>query len=210
MLAARFVRSVSAPSRVALSSITVPRIVLSRRSYAAAAAATATQHVKPPVQLFGVDGTYASALVSSLFPSPTSSHFNPSRSRLTPAKQYTAAVKVKELEQVDKTLQKCKQLLEKDASLKQILSTPRLDASSKALVVQTLSKAITANKATENFLNVLAENNRLGLLPGVVEQFSKLMKAHRGEIEAIVTSAQVGVFYILQVEQYGRKERRQI
>ena len=76
-----------------------------------------------------------------------------------------------------------------------MLSAPALDAKTKSIVVQALSKAVLATKATENFLNVLAENNRLGLLPGVIEQFSKLMKAHRGEVEAVVTSAQVGVLY---------------
>lgn len=33
------------------------------RSYAQAAAAATTQDTKPPVALFGLDGTYASALV---------------------------------------------------------------------------------------------------------------------------------------------------
>lgn len=79
--------------------------------------------------------------------------------------------------------------------MQQVLSAPALDAQSKGIVVQTLSKVVSADKATGNFLNVLAENNRLGLLPGAIEQFSKLMKAHRGEVEAIVTSAQVGVLY---------------
>jgi F-type H+-transporting ATPase subunit O len=43
----------------------------------------------------------------------------------------------------------------------------------------------------KNFLNTLAENNRLGLLEGVVDKFATLMSAHRGEIELIITSAQV-------------------
>lgn len=36
----------------------------------------------------------------------------------------------------------------------------------------------------------------MGLLSGVIEQFSTLMKAHRGEVEAIVTSAQVSFFFL--------------
>ena len=41
------------------------------RSYAAAAAAPSSSATKPPVALFGIDGTYASALVRSpTFSSP--------------------------------------------------------------------------------------------------------------------------------------------
>lgn len=43
----------------------------------------------------------------------------------------------------------------------------------------------------KNFLATLAENNRLGVLEGVVEKFGVLMGAHRGEIELTVTSAAV-------------------
>lgn len=50
----------TAAPRVARPAVT-PRVVASR-SYAQAAA---TQSVKPPVALYGVDGTYASALVRS-------------------------------------------------------------------------------------------------------------------------------------------------
>ena len=63
MLAARLLRSVTATPRVAIPRFTVSRIALGRRSYAAAAATP--QNIKPPIQLFGVDGTYASALVLS-------------------------------------------------------------------------------------------------------------------------------------------------
>ena len=43
----------------------------------------------------------------------------------------------------------------------------------------------------KNFLNTLAENNRLGILGAVCEDFEKLMSAHRGEIELSITSAAV-------------------
>lgn len=41
----------------------------------------------------------------------------------------------------------------------------------------------------KNFLQTLAENNRLGLLEGVCEKFTQLMGAHRGEVELVITSA---------------------
>lgn len=41
-------------------------------------------------------------------------------------------------------------------------------------------------------MEALAENNRLGMLGGVIDKFTVLMSAHRGEVEAVVTSAVVG------------------
>jgi F-type H+-transporting ATPase subunit O len=60
--------------------------------------------------------------------------------------------------------------------------------------VQELQKNIgTQDKEgiVKNFLNTLAENNRLGVLESVVQQFGVLMGAHRGEVELTVTSAAV-------------------
>lgn len=42
----------------------------------------------------------------------------------------------------------------------------------------------------KNFLQTLAEHNRLGLLEGVCEKFQQLMGAYRGEMELVITSAQ--------------------
>ncbi|KLP05386.1 Uncharacterized protein Y057_6459 [Fusarium fujikuroi] len=58
-------------------------------------------------------------------------------------------------------------------------------------IVQELEKQINAKDETvKNFLATLAENNRLGLIPGVVEKFSSIISAARGEVELTVTSAQ--------------------
>jgi F0F1-type ATP synthase delta subunit len=46
----------------------------------------------------------------------------------------------------------------------------------------------------KNFLNTLAENNRLGILEGVCEKFAVLMGAHRGEMDLTITSATVCSF----------------
>jgi F-type H+-transporting ATPase subunit O len=45
--------------------------------------------------------------------------------------------------------------------------------------------------AVKNFLNTLAENNRLGLLEGVCLKFGDLMSAWHQEVELTVTSASV-------------------
>jgi len=42
----------------------------------------------------------------------------------------------------------------------------------------------------KNFLETLAENNRLNQLEGAADKFGELMSASRGEVELKVTSAQ--------------------
>ena len=43
----------------------------------------------------------------------------------------------------------------------------------------------------KNLLLTMADHNRLGLLEGVCTKFAELMSAGRGELEMVVTSAQV-------------------
>lgn len=131
------------------------------------AAAPATDNVKPPVALFGVGGTYASAL-------------------------YTAAVKTSTLDPTAKTLAALAALLAKDPKLNAILETPTLSAADKTAIVAELQKVTKSeNQPTvSHFLATLAENNRLGLLSDVTAKFGELIRAAQGEIEMIVTSAQ--------------------
>ncbi|KAI9677705.1 MAG: ATP synthase F0 subcomplex subunit OSCP atp5 [Trizodia sp. TS-e1964] len=162
------------PSRAVLQSskATVPRVVIgpraltpiSARSYAQVAP---TQSVKPPVALFGVDGTYASAL-------------------------YTAAAKNSTLESTARALSALHQIFQKDPKLSPILHAPSLSSSDKSQIVAELAKHTGGpdkGDTVKNFLKTLAENNRLGLLESICNKFETLMGAHRGEVEMNVTSA---------------------
>lgn len=73
------------------------------------------------------------------------------------------------------------------------MHAPSLTPADKQAIVKELEKHISADKEgiVKNFLSTLAENNRLGVLEGVVEKFAVLMGAHRGEVELVVTSAAV-------------------
>ncbi|QPH06206.1 ATP synthase F0 subcomplex subunit OSCP atp5 [Epichloe festucae Fl1] len=136
------------------------------RSFAAAAAASTES--QPPIAVFGLDGTYASAL-------------------------YTAAAKSSTLEPTAKAISTLNALVEKDPKLDQILHTPSLTAKDKSAVVAELAKQAGAGAGAEtvkNFLDTLAENNRLGLLKDVCVKFGDIMRASRGEVELKVTSAQ--------------------
>ena len=83
-------------------------------------------------------------------------------------------------------------MLKRDAKLPGILSAPSLTADDKKAIVTELQKhAPSGGDVIKNFLNTLAENNRLGALEGVCDKFAELMSAHRGEVELVVTSAAV-------------------
>ncbi|KAI0974785.1 ATP synthase delta subunit-domain-containing protein [Xylaria arbuscula] len=156
-------------SRQALRSLraAAPQRTLARpavRSYAAAA----TQDVKPPISLYGLDGTYATAL-------------------------YTAAVKTSSVDPTAKALSALGDLYAKDAKLATVLATPTLSEGDKSAIVAELQKNIGgagANETVKNFLAALAENNRLGLLKNIVDKFAELIAASRGEVELVVTSTQ--------------------
>ncbi|ROW06405.1 hypothetical protein VMCG_04401 [Cytospora schulzeri] len=142
----------AAPSRAFASQV---------RFYAAPAA---NETVKPPVALFGLDGTYATAL-------------------------YTAAAKSSSLDPTANALNKLSNLVAKDAKLVKILEAPMLSPADKSAIVAELEKTSGGSETIKNFLNTLAENNRLSLLGPVCTKFSELMSASRGEVEMTVTSA---------------------
>ncbi|XXG97161.1 hypothetical protein Hte_003456 [Hypoxylon texense] len=158
-------------SRQAIRSIraAAPQRTLARTPVRAfAAAAAPPQDVRPPVAVYGLDGTYATAL-------------------------YTAAVKSSALDPAAKALSSLSDLFAKDTKLATILTTPTLSDTDKSGIIAELEKTVGAagnNETVKNFLATLAENNRLGILPGVCEKFGEIIRASRGEVELIVTSAQ--------------------
>ncbi|CCG80602.1 ATP synthase subunit 5,mitochondrial [Taphrina deformans PYCC 5710] len=137
-----------------------PVVRNSVRTYAAAA-----NDGQPPIQLFGIDGTYASAL-------------------------YSASAKAGSLEAVSSALNKLQGTLSKDAKVASLISNPTLNNEDKVVVVDVLSKSINGEKSVTNLLKVMAENNRLGLLSQVSEAFGTLIAAEKGEVEVTITSAQ--------------------
>lgn len=93
-----------------------------------------------------------------------------------------------------KALSSLNDVYHKDPKLATIMMAPTLSAEDKSAIVAELQKHTGgADKAdtVKNFLDTLAENNRLSLLKGVCEKFGELMGAARGEVELTVTSASV-------------------
>ncbi|MCJ1391494.1 ATP synthase F0 subcomplex subunit OSCP atp5 [Xylographa bjoerkii] len=136
----------------------------SARSYATPASSTDS---KPPVAVYGLDGTYASAL-------------------------YTAAAKTSALDSASKALATLSDVFKKDPKLAVILTAPTLSPGDKSQIIQELQRHTGGQDKgdiVKNFLQTLAEHNRLGLLEGVCEKFGTLMGASRGEVDLTVTSA---------------------
>ncbi|KAF2090249.1 OSCP-domain-containing protein [Saccharata proteae CBS 121410] len=155
-------RAVAQAARAVPRASIAPRAAV--RSYAAAAA---PQSTRPPVPLFGVDGTYASAL-------------------------YTAAAKTSALDSTAKALENLSNVFQRDTKLQAVLSAPTLTVSDKQQIVAELQKhtgGADKDNVVKNFLDTLAQNNRLGVLESVCEKFTQLMSAYRGEVELTVTSA---------------------
>ncbi|ODV59305.1 F1F0 ATP synthase subunit 5 [Ascoidea rubescens DSM 1968] len=121
---------------------------------------------KPPVQLFGLDGTYATAL-------------------------YSAASKESTIDKAYQSLSKIFKLIETDKKVGVILSNPALSANDRTIVIDTIiEKTSNLDTTVSNLLKVLSENNRLDLFSSIYSQFQILNDAHNGLIEATVTSVQ--------------------
>ncbi|XP_030641851.1 ATP synthase peripheral stalk subunit OSCP, mitochondrial [Chanos chanos] len=134
------------------------------RQFSTSVIRPAAKLIKPPIQVYGVEGRYATAL-------------------------FSAASKQKSLDQVEQELGKVASLI-KDPKLSSIVMNPNVKRSIKQ---KTFGDALTKAKLspiTVNLINVLAENGRLSLTSDVITAYSKMMSAHRGEVTCSVTTAQ--------------------
>ena len=85
--------------------------------------------------------------------------------------------------------QACRDLVSKDSVI--FLKNPSVTEEEKfALLDDELKRRKVGSDATGRVLKKLIEDNKFAILDDVVESFGKLMRAKRGEIIAIVTSAE--------------------
>ncbi|XP_063909298.1 ATP synthase subunit O, mitochondrial [Zophobas morio] len=124
----------------------------------------ANQLVKPPVQVFGIDGRYATAL-------------------------YSAAVKQKTLDAVERDLKKVQDAIKTDVKFNEFVRNPTIKRSLKSDALKAVASKISLNPQTSNLLQTLAENGRLKNINGVINAFKILMAAHRGEVTCEVVTA---------------------
>lgn len=120
--------------------------------------------MKPPVQVFGIEGRYACAL-------------------------YSAASKQKCLEAVEKDLTSFQASIKKDLKLKDFVINPTIKRSLKAAALKDASAQVKFSPATGFLLEILAENGRLNRLDAIINAFKLIMSAHRGEVVCEVITA---------------------
>ncbi|CAB3368984.1 Hypothetical predicted protein [Cloeon dipterum] len=140
------------------------RAILSVRAFSSSAAAK--QLVKTPIQVFGLEGRYASAL-------------------------YSAASKEKKLEVVEKELVGLKNQMKADARLQEFIKDPSMKRLVKKDILTKIAGVLKLSNLSTNLLTLLAENGRLKNLDTVISTFKTLMAAHRGEVVCEVTTAKV-------------------
>ncbi|XP_042619867.1 ATP synthase subunit O, mitochondrial-like isoform X2 [Cyprinus carpio] len=120
--------------------------------------------VKPPIQVYGVEGRYATAL-------------------------FSAASKQKSLDKVEQELGRVFSLI-KDPKLSSIVMNPHVNLIFNNISFINAMTNAKLSPITINLVNVLAENGRLTLTSDVITAFGKMMSAHRGEVTCSVTTAQ--------------------
>ena len=125
--------------------------------------ATAAAH-RPPLDLYGLTARYANAT-------------------------YIAASKSSTLEEVEGELLAIKSTSESSSEFRSFLENPLISRDAKTKKVEDLLKGKTTG-VTLNLMTVLAGNARLSSIGGVADDYVKLMKARRGEVEATITSAE--------------------
>lgn len=120
--------------------------------------------VKLPIQLFGLEGRYATAL-------------------------YTAATKMNQLESVEKELVQVQNAIKQKPKLREVLISPIINRTLMQTTLKDVGASAKLSAATTNLLSLMAENGRLSKIDGIINAFKQLMAAHRGEIVCEVTTA---------------------
>ncbi|KAK7503311.1 hypothetical protein BaRGS_00005576 [Batillaria attramentaria] len=120
--------------------------------------------VAPPIQVFGIEGRYATAL-------------------------YSAASKNGKLDTVEKELKAFQGLLEKDKKLAEFVANPSLKRVEKKAALEAVMKKQTFSDLSSNMICAMAENGRIAKVGGVIAAFSQIMSAHRGEVVCTVKTA---------------------
>ncbi|KAG6421845.1 hypothetical protein SASPL_118404 [Salvia splendens] len=132
------------------------------RSYAAAPDSK-QQKVKVPVTMFGVSGNYTSAL-------------------------YIAAVKANVLDKVESELLTLVEASKKSPTFAQFMKDASVTSDTRVKAINDICSQAKFSDITMNFMAVVAEAGRLGHVARMVQRFSELTMAHRGEVKVTVTT----------------------
>ena len=102
---------------------------------------------------------------------------------------YVAASKAGLLDKVESELAALAQSAHNSAAFASFLQNPLIPRNEKADQIAALLKGSSASTITLNLCTTLAGNARLSELPKVASTYAQLMKAKRGQVDAIIISA---------------------
>ena len=122
------------------------------------------QMVKPPLQVFGLEGRYHTAL-------------------------YSAASKMKQLHQVEKDLIALQATIKGDKKLHEQVFSPIVNKHLIATALKEATGKLKMAPSNGNLFGLLADNGRLNKLDTVINAFRTIMAAHRGEVVCEVVTA---------------------
>ena len=125
--------------------------------------ASAAQH-QPKIAIYGTAARYANAT-------------------------YVAASKAGTLETVEGELAGLSKAASESPAFAGFLDNPLISREDKAAQIQGILAEKSVSPITTNLCATMAGNARLSELPKVADVYAKLMKAKRGEVDAIITSA---------------------
>jgi F-type H+-transporting ATPase subunit delta len=90
---------------------------------------------------------------------------------------------------VEDDLNALKAMRAESADLRRVLDSPVFDADERARALNAIAERAGFQPLTRKFLGLLAGNRRTASLPAVIEGYRRLSAAHRGAVEAEVTTA---------------------
>lgn len=120
---------------------------------------------KAPIIAFGTPGRYANAL-------------------------YASAAAKNQLLEVESDLNLLKTTLATSKTLHNFVTDPSIARDAKAKGMMALMDSANASQTTKNAMATIAEGGRLGDIYKVMSQFDTLMTAAKGEVKAVITSAE--------------------
>ena len=148
---------------MALTRLALQRVAAAPAARSMPVRAFAADHA-PPVKLFGIPARYANAT-------------------------YTAASKAGVLDKVEMELLAFKDVLGKNSGFADFLSNPTVSRDDKVTTIDKMFEGGKTQAVTKNLMSTMAANNRLEDAGKVADAYAELMKAKRGELDAVVTTA---------------------
>jgi F-type H+-transporting ATPase subunit O len=124
----------------------------------------ASDLVRPPLQLYSLEGRYAHAL-------------------------FSAASKTDALPSIEKEVGSLQALIAKDAGFASFLTSPIMSVADKSAVVRDVMGKAKYSDTITNLLVCMAENNALPKTEGILSAYGDLMSSHRNEVSCTITSA---------------------